>query len=127
MKNIIIELKDGTKLINDPDVGFNHCSLEGLQQHLDRNGAYYLYLDQHNSKFITESEIKATYYQTDEVPVVGGGSKYVKLQHVQELIKLYERRSNIPDWEWEKFDKVDSKIKNTVEFLKRNAKTKEEL
>lgn len=54
-------------------------------------------------------------------------SKYVKLQHVQELINLYERRSNIPDWEWEKFDKVNGKIKNIVEFLERNVKTKEEL
>lgn len=47
--------------------------------------------------------------------------KYVKLKHVQELLKLIERRDHFFDWSKE-YEKYDHKVKNTVEWLERNAK-----
>ncbi|AHN66484.1 hypothetical protein Bcp1_007 [Bacillus phage Bcp1] len=48
--------------------------------------------------------------------------RYVELRHVQELIKLMDQRNGIPDWEFEKYEKVSKKVKNTIDWLERNAK-----
>lgn len=47
--------------------------------------------------------------------------KYVELQHVQELLKLIRTRDRFMDWSNE-YEKYDKKVKNTVEWLERNAK-----
>ena len=49
-------------------------------------------------------------------------TKYVELQHVKELINLYKNRDSFHDWT-ESYAKYDRKIKNTIEWLERNAKT----
>lgn len=127
MSKSIIQLKSGIKLVNNPDLAPNLDNTEEIKEALSREGVYWLTTENHGQRIISLSDVLGVYVESDEVTVVGGGHKYVKLQHVQELLKLFERRSNIPDWEWEKFSKVNDKIKNTIEFLKRNAKTKEEL
>lgn len=48
--------------------------------------------------------------------------KYVELQHVKELLSLYKKRDSFYDWS-ESYDKYNEKIKNTIEWLERNAKT----
>lgn len=52
--------------------------------------------------------------------------KYVKLRHVEELLKLIHTRDGYYDWS-DSYAKYHSKVQNTVEWLKRNAKTQEEL
>lgn len=52
--------------------------------------------------------------------------KYVKLQHVQELIKLMKVRDTYMDWT-DSYEKYSKKVENTVEWLERNAKSIEEL
>lgn len=47
--------------------------------------------------------------------------KYVKLKHVQELIQLIRTRDSFHDWSTE-YAKYDRKVKNTIEWLERNAK-----
>ncbi|HDR7641345.1 hypothetical protein [Bacillus wiedmannii] len=47
--------------------------------------------------------------------------KYVKLEHVQELIKLFNARDRFNDWS-DAYAQYDKKIENTIEFLERNAK-----
>jgi uncharacterized protein YukE len=47
--------------------------------------------------------------------------KYVKLKHVQELIGLINKRDSFYDWSNE-YEKYNQKVKNTVEWLERNAK-----
>jgi hypothetical protein len=48
-------------------------------------------------------------------------TKYVKLEHVQELIKLIRARDCYMDWTNE-YEKYDKKVKNTIEWIERNAK-----
>ncbi len=47
--------------------------------------------------------------------------KYIKLKHFEELIQLIDKRDSVFEWseEWSKYDK---KVKNTIEWLRRNAK-----
>lgn len=52
--------------------------------------------------------------------------KYVKLSHLEALVKLIGIRDRHYDWS-DEYEKYDKKVKNTVEWLKRNAKTQEEL
>ncbi len=47
--------------------------------------------------------------------------KYVKLKHVQELLKLIRIRDSFYDWS-DEYAKQDQKVKNTVAWLERNAK-----
>ncbi|MED1863290.1 hypothetical protein P4V41_07460 [Fictibacillus nanhaiensis] len=47
--------------------------------------------------------------------------KYVKLQHVKELLKLIKTRDSFHDWS-DEYEKFDQKVKNTIEWLERNAK-----
>jgi uncharacterized protein YukE len=47
--------------------------------------------------------------------------KYVKLKHVQELIGLIKKRDSFYDWS-DEYEKYNQKVKNTVEWLERNAK-----
>lgn len=48
------------------------------------------------------------------------GEKYVKLKHVQELIKLINIRDGYEFWMSD--DKCDKKVNNTIRWLERNAK-----
>lgn len=52
--------------------------------------------------------------------------KYIEIETVQELVRLYKKRDCFHDWtsEWDKYNK---KIENTISWLERNAKTKDEL
>jgi len=52
--------------------------------------------------------------------------KYVRLDHIQELLKLIGTRDSFNDWTYE-YDKANQKVSNTVAFIKRNAKTLDEL
>lgn len=47
--------------------------------------------------------------------------KYVKLKHVQELLKLIETRDSFYDWS-EDYEKYDKKVKNTTAWIERNAR-----
>jgi hypothetical protein len=47
--------------------------------------------------------------------------KYVKLEHVQELLKLIKTRDSYHDWS-DEYEKYDRKIKKTIQWLERNAK-----
>lgn len=46
---------------------------------------------------------------------------YVKLKHVEELLKLIKIRDSHYDWS-DEYEKYDKKVNNTIEWLKRNAK-----
>lgn len=48
-------------------------------------------------------------------------SKYVKLEHVQELVKLIKTRDSFNDWS-DKYEEYDKKVKNTIEWIERSAK-----
>ena len=48
-------------------------------------------------------------------------TKYVRLDHVQELLKLIGTRDSFNDWTYE-YDKANKKVSNTVAFIERNAK-----
>jgi len=48
--------------------------------------------------------------------------KYVKLEHVEELLKLIETRDRYMDWTNE-YERLNKKVDNTIDWLKRNAKT----
>ena len=52
--------------------------------------------------------------------------KYVKLHHIQELIKLIKARDAYEYWT-DSYERYDKKFENTVELLKRNAKSIDEL
>jgi len=52
--------------------------------------------------------------------------KYVRLDHVQELLKLIGTRDHYNYWSYE-YDAANKKVSNTVEFIERNAKTLDEL
>ena len=54
------------------------------------------------------------------------GETFVKLSNFEELLKLIEKRDGYYDWSQE-YDKEDKKVKNTIEWLRRNAKSLEEL
>jgi hypothetical protein len=47
--------------------------------------------------------------------------KYVQWKYVEELLKLIRTRDSFHDWS-DEYEKYDKKVKNTVEWLKRNAK-----
>ncbi|AIW03184.1 hypothetical protein CPT_Mater27 [Bacillus phage Mater] len=47
--------------------------------------------------------------------------KYVRLDHVQELLKLIKHRDSFMDWT-DNYDKFNKKVFNTVAFIERNAK-----
>lgn len=47
--------------------------------------------------------------------------RYVKWNHVKELIKLIKVRDSYMDWT-DSYEKNDKKVKNTIEWLERNAK-----
>jgi hypothetical protein len=47
--------------------------------------------------------------------------KYVKWKHVQELIRLIKIRDSFMDWT-DNYEIEDKKVKNTIEWLERNAK-----
>lgn len=52
--------------------------------------------------------------------------KYVKLEHVKELLKLIKTRDNFYDWS-DEYEKYNKKVNNTIEWLERNAKTMEQI
>jgi hypothetical protein len=47
--------------------------------------------------------------------------EYVKLEHVEELLKLIKTRDSFYDWSNE-YEKYNRKVENTIEWLRRNAK-----
>ncbi|WP_181279869.1 hypothetical protein [Bacillus atrophaeus] len=47
--------------------------------------------------------------------------KWVQLKHVQELVALIKKRDSFYDWS-DEYEKYDKKVKNTIEWLERNAK-----
>jgi hypothetical protein len=47
--------------------------------------------------------------------------KYVRLQHVQELVSLYKKRDRF-EWWSDEHEKYDRKIEKTIAWLKHNAK-----
>lgn len=47
--------------------------------------------------------------------------KYVKLNHVKELINLISKRDSFYDWS-DQYSKYNTKVNNTIEWLERNAK-----
>ncbi|MNG13323.1 hypothetical protein D3C84_969960 [compost metagenome] len=47
--------------------------------------------------------------------------KYVKLKHVEELIKLIKARDSFHDWS-DEYEKYHEKVKNTIAWLERDAK-----
>lgn len=49
-------------------------------------------------------------------------NKYVKLKHVRELLNLIKTGDSFYDWS-DSYEKYDNKVKNTVEWIERNAKT----
>lgn len=53
-------------------------------------------------------------------------TRYIELEYFQELMKLYKARDSFHDWssEWEKYDR---KIKNTIAWLERNARTADDI
>lgn len=52
--------------------------------------------------------------------------KYVKLKHVQELMRLIKERDHYYDWS-DEYELAHKKVENTINWLERNAKTKEDL
>ena len=48
--------------------------------------------------------------------------KYIELKCVQELVKLMDKRNSVYDWS-DEYEKYDRKIKKTIEWMERNAKT----
>ena len=48
--------------------------------------------------------------------------KYVKLKHVQELLKLIRTRDSFYNWS-SSYEKYNKKVENTIEWLERNAIT----
>lgn len=52
--------------------------------------------------------------------------RYVKLEHVKELLKLIKTRDSFYDWS-DEYAKYNNKVKNTIEWLERNAKTIEQI
>ncbi|UNA01644.1 hypothetical protein MG295_00227 [Bacillus phage vB_BcgM] len=127
MSNIIIELIDGSKLVNDPALGWNLDTIEGIIENLDCTGKYDLNTHRLGWTTLRQSDIADIYIETDKITVVGGGHKYVKLQHVFELMKHAENMWSLPYYEFDKLGKTKEKIDNTMAWLERNAKTKEEL
>lgn len=126
MRKIIIQLKSGTKLVNNPDLEPNLDNTEEIKEVLSRDGVYWLTTESHGQRIISLSDVLGVYAESDVVTVVGGGHKYVKLQHVQELLKLIDKRDHFYDWS-DEHEKYHKKVKNTIDWLERNAKTKEEL
>jgi hypothetical protein len=53
-----------------------------------------------------------------------GKDKYVKWKHVKELIEMIKYRDTFMDWT-DSYEKHDNKVKNTIEWLERNAKEME--
>lgn len=52
--------------------------------------------------------------------------KYVKLKHVKQLLNLIYLRDGFMDWT-DEYEKRDKKVKNTIEWIERNAKLASEL
>lgn len=130
MKNIIIELVNGDKLVNDPELGMNLDSPEEIAANFYEEGKYALFTAGYGYRYINNREFARAYYEDVDTPIVtvfGGGHKYVKLQQVIELMKHAERMWSLPYYEFDELSKTKTKIDNTMAFLKRNAKTKEEL
>ncbi|USL89387.1 hypothetical protein vBBceHLY2_00111 [Bacillus phage vB_BceH_LY2] len=126
MSKIIIELVDGTMLENDPSLPPNLDTPYEIREALAYDGGYWLSRGNAGQVDITYSKVKDVYVVGDKTTVVGDGAKYVKLQHVQELLKLMDKRDSYYDWS-DEFWEYHQKVKNTIEFVERNAKTKEEL
>lgn len=51
--------------------------------------------------------------------------KYIRLDHFQKFMELLNNRDRNYDWS-DEYEKYDKKVKNTIEWLERNAKTFEE-
>jgi formylmethanofuran dehydrogenase subunit E len=49
-----------------------------------------------------------------------GKDKYVKWKHVEELLALIKKRDSFYDWS-DNYEKYNKKVKNTIEWLDRNA------
>ncbi|QEM43300.1 hypothetical protein CHOTACABRAS_246 [Bacillus phage Chotacabras] len=127
-KNIIIELINGDRYVNDPELGMNLDSPEEIAANFYEEGKYALYTAGYGYRYIRNSDFARAYYEEPKViTVVGGGHKYVKLQHVFELMKHAENMWSLPYYEFDKLGKTKEKIDNTMAWLERNAKTKEEL
>ncbi|UNA01643.1 D5 protein [Bacillus phage vB_BcgM] len=64
-KNIIIELHDGKKLVNNPYIGLNQMTIEGLKHCLEPSGSYCVYKDEYNYDFIDVREVNKIYHEED--------------------------------------------------------------
>ncbi|AIF72124.1 hypothetical protein LD11_gp248 [Bacillus phage Riley] len=127
-KKIIIELINGDRYVNDPELGMNLDSPEEIAENLYEAGKYELYREGYGYYYISNRDFARAYYEeTQPVTIVGGGHKYVKLQHVFELMKHAENMWSLPYYEFDALGKTKQKIDNTMAWLERNAKTKEEL
>lgn len=47
--------------------------------------------------------------------------KYVQWKRVEELLKLIKKRDSFHDWS-DSYEKYNDKVKNTIEWLERNAR-----
>ncbi|ARQ95154.1 hypothetical protein FLAPJACK_243 [Bacillus phage Flapjack] len=128
-KKIIIELINGDRYVNDPELGMNLDSPEEIAANLYEEGKYALYREGYGYYYISNRDFARAYYEEDAriITVVGGGHKYVKLQHVFELMKHAKNMWSLPYYEFDELTKTKKKIDNTMAWLERNAKTKEEL
>ncbi|AGT13596.1 hypothetical protein BigBertha_245 [Bacillus phage BigBertha] len=127
-KNIIIELINGDRYVNDPELGMNLDSPEEIAENLYEEGKYELYREGYGYYYISNRDFARAYYEeTQPITIVDGGHKYVKLQHVFELMKHAENMWSLPYYEFDALGKTKQKIDNTMAWLERNAKTKEEL
>lgn len=84
--------------------------IDGVK-HLSIDGERTINLEQ-NPEYVLEITIEG---------VVPEKEKYVKLKHVEELLALIHTRDGFHDWSTS-YEKYDRKVKNTIEWLKRNAK-----
>jgi len=127
-KNIIIELINGDRYVNDPELGMNLDSPEEIAENLYEEGKYELNREGYGYYYISNRDFARAYYEeTQPITIVDGGHKYVKLQHVFELMKHAENMWSLPYYEFDALGKTKQKIDNTMAWLERNAKTKEEL
>lgn len=52
--------------------------------------------------------------------------RFINLKHFEELLNIMVKRDSI-EWYHPQYDKMDKKVVNSINWLRRNAKTKEEL
>ncbi|MEB9013958.1 hypothetical protein P4H82_27705 [Bacillus cereus] len=127
-KNIIITMKNGEQYINNPELGNNLDTPWEIAEVFHHNGVYNLSEEGTGSRYLNNRDfVRADFEEPEKIVVVSGGHKYVKLQHVFELMKHAKNMWSLPYYEFDELTKTKKKIDNTMAWLERNAKTKEEL